>query len=647
MGLTLTLLSSLWLAYELSLRLWRERFTSGERAFYTITLAVLLWLASAWLIAMLQLLSLPWVLARTILFLAVAAGLTVVRRPRLRRLEFQRRTLILTLTAALPVLVWADFVLWRGLISPPLNHDALSYHLPKAAMYVQAHGYEPLVDLRYVMPSRPSNYEILLADAIALDGTDRYTEWPGMLFYLALVAAAIAIVQRWWDARLETVLAVGLMVAAVPVALLHAGAHKNDLLFTLFALAGAMAAGRFWSSTETASLCLAVASLAALCGTKRHGVIVAACVFPLLAWRLVRPLAWRRLAGAAGVAVLAGLLLGGVDELARYRDSRQASAATPAAASEGGASYPYGDWANLWQAPYILLMSPFSSDPRALKLPWLETPMFWQRYELFFSHFGIHFSMAVLLLPLAVVASRRKCPEMSAERIAVTLSLFAAFLLLLPVNFIPRGLYAIYLPRFVLFVVPIVFAWTVAPLIEVLVERRRDLAAGAVAAAALTFTAYATSYSINDRFVPIEYVLWASEHPDNRIIPFFPHRAASIVDRMAGPRDSIAFDAGNAAWIYPAFGARLERRIQFIPPGEGPPPLPDVDWIVVERSWNAIWGDPAFQDLSQAHRFLVRGRVQPQDRRVLLAAAEDPRYRLVFNDPRLRQAVFQRVRPTP
>ncbi len=646
MGLTLTILSSLFLAHEISLRLWRrdERLPAGERTLYVMAIGVLLWLASAWIIAIPHLLRREVVLARTALFTLSGFVLLVRRRPKALRIEFDRRTLVLVLVALVPMVLWVDFVLWRGSICAPLNHDALSYHLPKAAMYIQAHGYESLVDLSYVIQPRPSNYELLLADAIAADGSDTYTEWPGMIFYAGLLAGGIALAQRWWQARLEALLATGLAIGAVPVALLHAGAHKNDSIFSFFAIAAIVAAGRYLSAGGTATLALVVASLAALAGTKTHGLIVGLCICPLIAWRLFRPFSAKKITGAVGIAVVSALLLGGMDDLGRFVDARKAPAAVQSTALASVVTYPYGDWSNLWQAPYILLCAPFSSDPRALSVPWLETPLFWQRYELYFSHFGIHFSIAAVLLPLVMIRLRRSSPQSLHERYALTAATFAAVVLLLPVNFKPKGLYAIYLPRFVLFIVPVVFAWTIPPLVDFLAAKRRELATAAVALASLTFVGYATSYSINDRFVPLEFVLWAKDRPGNRVIPFFPYRAPSVVDGMAGPRDTIAFDAGHAAWLYPAYGKELERRVQYIRPGTGPPVIPDVDWIVIERSWSAIWGDPDFKDLSQAREFLVRGRSQPEDRRVADAVMRDPRYKLVFNDPRLRQAVFRRIR---
>jgi hypothetical protein len=122
-------------------------------------------------------------------------------------------------------------------------------------------------------------------------------------------------------------------------------------------------------------------------------------------------------------------------------------------------------------------------------------------------------------------------------------------------------------------------------------------------------------------------------------------RAAEVADRRAGQHDRIALDAAFGTWIYPAFGVDLARPVDFIPAGDGPPSIrADADWVVVDRQWNIVWQGPQFADLSEAHRFLARGKPAPEDTRVLRYLVNDSRFRMVFYNPSWNQAVFQRIR---
>jgi hypothetical protein len=217
----------------------------------------------------------------------------------------------------------------------------------------------------------------------------------------------------------------------------------------------------------------------------------------------------------------------------------------------------------------------------------------------------------------------------------------ATVIVMLPVRFIPHGMYAISLPRYLLFFVPVVFSWTIAPL----AMRGSRPALALIVAGGLFFSLYAVDNAVNDTFAPLEFVLWSRENPDSRVVHFDPFRAAEFVDAFAGPDDPVALDAGYATWIHPLFGRHLRRRVDFIPAGEGPPAIADdVKWVAVDRGWNTIWGDPKFTDLSQVRQYLVRGKPTPDELRVLNALRGDSRFRLVFYNERTNQAVFQRIR---
>ena len=145
------------------------------------------------------------------------------------------------------ILAWVFFILWRGWLLPPVSHDALAYHLPKAVLFARAHGYEPLSYLDARIRNIPSSYEMLLAENIVLQHRDTITEWISTLFYVLFVIASAAIAERWWKSRATIV---ALFAAGVPVALLHSGAHKNDLMTAFFIVAALVACGRYISERD-------------------------------------------------------------------------------------------------------------------------------------------------------------------------------------------------------------------------------------------------------------------------------------------------------------------------------------------------------------------------------------------------------------
>ena len=619
MLLVLTVVAFLFLGREIALRWWPvESAGPYERTTYAAAIGIVLWLATLWILALLHLMSLPVLAGRTALAAMLAILLAVRRKRETHTTDWRAVALWLV------VVPWVAFAVWRGWLIPPVNHDALAYHLPKAVLFARAGGFEPLSNLDARIARIPANYELLLAEAVVLQQRDTVTEWLSTIFYLLFAIAAAALAERWWKSRAAVT---GVFVAGLPVALLHSGAHKNDLMAAFFIVVGLVAAGRFISTADLRALTITVVAFGAAVGTKPQAAIVALAIAPALIWRANL----RQLGMAAAIAVLAFILLGGVVFIRNFLDSRVPLGMQ----TSGEAVVQYGDWVNLWQGPYVLLAGPFSRSSIELSVPWESRPWFWRRYELFFSHLGIPFALCAVATPVAMVLQRRKA---SAEAFIVTAAAAMAFMVMMPVNFEPHGLYTISLPRYALFVTPIVFAWTLGAL----PPRAVPVAA---ALAAISFVAYAIDMGRNDTFAPWAYVKWVREHRDTRVVPFDPWRAAEVVDRRAGPTDRIAFDASFGSWIHPAFGASLTRPVDFIEPGNGPPSIhPDTEWVVIDRGWNVVWHHPEFRDLSQARDFLTRGKVGAPDARVLRHVQNDPRFKVVYFNPKTYQAVFQRAR---
>lgn len=646
-----TILCFVWLGYEIAVRCWRDRASALELCCAALTVGSILWLSSVWLAALLHHLDRPTMLVRT-----MAAGIAAAVAWWRRRgtptsdSDISRTAVILYVVPSIPVLLWIVFVLWRATVVPPVSHDALAYHLPRAVLFTRLHGYDHLDfanDVR--LRTLPANYEMLISDFLLLEKNDFVTEWIATFFYIAFVIACGALVQRWWRSSFVPAFATMLLVAGVPLLLLHAGADKNDTMGAFFMISGLLFAGRWIAERDRWALLLSTVSFAAGIGTKPQAGVLGACVAPFLLWRLVVELRERRLpvrfaTGFVALCLASVFLLGGVAYLANLRhgpnpiDVRLQS---DAPATRG--LVPYGDWANFWQAPWVLITAPFSSSDGFLFVPWEREPWFWKRYEIYFSHLGIPFAVCALLLPFAVFLYRNDGGQARRERLIGTAVAVVALLLIIPVRFIPHGMYLISLPRYALFILPVVFGWTVAPAVQRLSQRGTTYLLVLLYASAAWFAREAVDYGANDRFVPIGYVSWAASHPGTRSIPFDWGRAASVADQFVGPDEKVAFDGGFGAWLQPAFGASLQRPVEFIPPGREVPRISDdVKWVIIDQGWHVIWEQPEFTDLSQSRTFLGKGRASPGDTRVLAHLSANRQFEPVYYNPVLNQAVFRR-----
>jgi hypothetical protein len=310
--------------------------------------------------------------------------------------------------------------------------------------------------------------------------------------------------------------------------------------------------------------------------------------------------------------------------------------------AQGGATstiIQYGDWSNLWQVPILLLEAPFGK-PNGVWVPWRHEWWYWPRYELFFSNFGVLLTLLVVALPFCVLRYRRQIDDVTRrERTALSSASVIAFFIILPVQFRPIGFFGEF-PRYLAFVVPVIAAWLVAPLMRELAGRAQRLA---FILLWLIFGVVAVDVAAHDRFSPFAYAVWASEHPGTRALWFRSLRAALVVDRFAGPHDTVAVDGGFDTWIYPAMGVDRTRRIVFLRPGQ---PIPhEAQWVMIDRSWSKVWGHPQFRDLGQYWSLAGKGTPTEADTRVLRTLLRDrEHWQLVFYDPGQNQAVFHRRR---
>ena len=568
--------------------------TRLERLVTGALLGAILWIAVNWAFAI------TFALTRRNLLIAagvfVVVGLASLRRP--ERISIRAWSAV----ALAAIALWCAFVLWRGSVVPPASHDVLTYHLPKAVMIDRAHGYGHFDAPDRRITSFPSNYELLLADVLLLGGSDRLTEWIGTAFYLLFLGVTAMFARRWWGGGVHVAAAV-LAAAGAPLLLLHSGHDKNDVMTAVFA-----AAALYWSAQWCVRRGAMPAALAIACGvtavgTKMTAGAVAVAVAPFgIAALILRPPRFRAFAGAVLFAVCALLLCGG------WVFVRNAQA--PPAPHAIGAGLPgaeYGEWRHLWQVPYLATRASLG----------LGTEWPWPADNLFASHYGPLFALAVLALPFCIWRYRRDGDEaMRRERAIAGIAAAVAFFILVPLAQYPR----VPLPsilRYTAFILPVLYGWTVAPLVRSLASIR--WVHGVMAFLVALFAANAIDMALNDALAPLAYARWCAAHPGTREIFWASAHAASAVDRMAGAHDKIAFYGRGDAWIYPAYGAALARPVFFVN---------DIGDVPVDAQWVVIDHLPAPNaNLRRFYDALVR----------------DPRFRLVYRREKENQAVFRRI----
>jgi hypothetical protein len=603
-----------------------------ERITAAAVIGAMLWLAANWLLALTHMLSRTALLCTGGMFIVAA----IVLLPGVLR---HLRVAVPDGIAALALVViclWIVYILWRSVILPPDNHDVLAYHLPKAVFIAQAHGYDYFVTGDPRITVLPANYELLLSDVLLMTGTDHVTEWLSIIFYGLFLIATGAAIERWFGPGMHVTATIA-ATAATPVLLLHSGADKNDLMTCFFGVAALLWAARWVIKGGLLPWILAIVSLILGAGTKPHGFAIVIAVAPFVAARLLktRSVGWRSFASTLILTLVAACLGGG----AVYAiDLVHARSGAPIGTTPNFVGY--GDWANLWRFPYLALAEPFSRSATAVWVPWKHEYWFWPRYEIFFSGFGPLFTILVCLIPFCAYRFRNDIPDDARrERAIFSIAALLAALLIMPLQFRPLGFFG-GLARFVAFIIPAVMAYSVAPIVARL---RQHEPAARIAVLILTayFCVEAALCGYYDRFSPFVYAQFAARTAGTRRIWFNPVSAGSFIDRVAGPHDTVAVDSGFDTWLYPAMGEFHTRRIEIIPAGSCAVPA-DAQWVMVDKSWNAIWGNPALTDLGKFRGNIERGTPTADDTRVIRCLLHDPRFQMVYYDPRHNQAVFRR-----
>ena len=543
-----------------------------------------------------------------------------------------------------------------ALFTPPNDWDALTYHLARAAFWIQQHGvgYVPDSDVLRINVN-PPNAEIGSAFAMLLSNGDRYVGFGQYSAALATGLGIYGMAGRLGLRRSEALFG-ALAFLSVPVVLLQSSTALNDLVVASFLVAatyflvgetraeltlGAVALALALGTKFTAFIALPLLALVVLSGQPRQrwgkaalAGLVGTCAGSY--WLVVNLVATGSVDGGAGdvleqhpdrspAPVLARstrMLVGFADDLSGGRDLRLygiaavivAAVVVTAARGRRAAWLAAMGVVAVGCVPFALA----ATRERLLQtheklwltlgerdLAFLDTDRDASSPSTVFSYFGPLGFTLVLAGVLVVVVARRRG---AAPRLALLLA--AAPVLMVPLT----ALALVYDPwrgRFLLYGLALGAAtWG-------LVLRHRWLAWGMTSLATVTVV-LTFVHSIekpagvrifNDRTSagvwgePRDVVqTWLRRGGTAEVVGFFSR------ERPAG---RVGLEVGEDDWVYPYFGRSLSRDVVFARDREA---IPSLDWLVVRpgrgerpgRSWSLA--------LATKDGWRVYQRSRPSDR---------------------------------
>lgn len=636
------------LGHRISELFWHSRATAPlsrqERITSSATFTSAFLLAATWSLALAGRLEWHWLLGAAAIALIAALllprrSVTLAEEPEPPAAGPLRATILAAFFV--PMACWIAFLFWRGYVTPALSHDALVYHLPRAAMFVKSARFEDFHFPDERVDAFPANYELLLADIMILGHDDTVTEWLSTIYFMLFLVAAAAMARRWWG-RGRHLYVVVLVLCTAPVLLLQGAAIKNDLIVAYFAIVALLFTGRWLTSRELPSAVLAVIAGIIGVGTKPNGAVIALFVAPVLIAGAVQAMREKRFgvreAGVLIVVFAAGVtLLGGWFYLHLFAHKQEVAAhrVTSVVMQNG-----YGEWNYLWQVPLVMWLAPFSADNMSAPAPWTGRTWWWPRWDVHDSNFGVLLSLLLLAVPW-IIWTWRGQPDRTAarERLVIVIASFLAVAAALPRRVVIYGAVSSY-PRYFLFIAVIIVCTVIPPFYSRLerLERTLLLQLLVIALSAAAFVRMAAAVARNDTFTPIGRAVWAAAHPGRRGVPLFPKRGGTVLDGIAGPGDSVDMYCGWDSWTYPVMGRTLQRDLHFI---NSPAEIrPGAQWVVIDQRRN--WGNPAFRDISDWQTYMGHTGPQPEDTAFIETMLHDPGFERIYVDRRNAQAVFHR-----
>ena len=493
---------------------------------------------------------------------------------------------------AIAVALALGYELVLALTVAPNTWDGMTYHLTRAAAWLQHGGvaWVPASTIRVNV--FPVNGEIQILWTLALAGTDVGAALPQFVAQLATIVAVFGIGRRLGFTRPAAAYAALLFATFAEIAL-EATSTQNDLAVT----APTAIALYFILGRSTREVLLAAGALGIALGTKLTAVFALPCL--VLVALLVLPRRQRLVAAAAAAtafvafaaptyianATHTGTLLGNGTELAgvaprltlegtistvtrigwRFIDftGLRTVAGTDRTVGDVGSKLFHG--LHIPENPRASTSTGFSTIPN-------DTP---QEDLAFFGPLG-----ALLILPIALVTlagriRRRVSPEQAAVAAALPLFIVAVAV---------AYRYNLWLGRFM--VVPVAL---VTPLIARIYSSWRLFAT----LIAIVAVASLQSTLANNTLKPLASLPWTANrvtaqtaaHPD--LAPTIRAIDADI------PHGSIGYAFGVDDWTYPLYGARFQRHP--VPVGNAHPfadaARDHLAWLVVSRpvGGNAAW----------------------------------------------------------
>lgn len=197
-----------------------------------------------------------------------------------------------------PVRLWSlaglpALALVTALIAPPNTPDALSYHLPRQAMWIQQGSLDHFLTVNDRALMMPPLAELIQAHALLLSGGDWFANLPQWFAYvLGIVVVSLFARDLGGGSRAQWLAA--LVFATLPMAWHEATGAKNDLLVAVWLAIFARYAVRLFGATAplTADWLAGGVALGLALATKTTALVFCLPVLALLAraaWRAPRP----------------------------------------------------------------------------------------------------------------------------------------------------------------------------------------------------------------------------------------------------------------------------------------------------------------------------------------------------------------------
>jgi 4-amino-4-deoxy-L-arabinose transferase-like glycosyltransferase len=191
-------------------------------------------------------------------------------------------------------------LLFLALYVPPNNHDSMTYHMTRVAMYLQQGSLDAFTtpDLRQTV--LPANAEILILWSAVLlrhDAAANLVQWCS---WVASLVAVFGLARLLGFAAARSLFA-ALAFGAFPAVVLQATSTQNDLVMAFFVLCAFLFAGTEAMGRNGGTHTLAAIAMGLAVGTKALGLLLV----PGLAAFIAASWAWNRgLREAARLALL-------------------------------------------------------------------------------------------------------------------------------------------------------------------------------------------------------------------------------------------------------------------------------------------------------------------------------------------------------